>query len=381
MAKAKVLLIGGSYPLPFGGGSINYIYNCTSSFDREDLVVITANALPEENADFDKNSKYKIIRTKCLVNVVKADHISKPLYFALLIASFFKAIVEVLRYQPRVVCITECLYFEVPIIAAAKLLCRKVAVCTYAEEMTQQNKPINDKIYKWVFSRCDLIFTVSDYTSSLVNRYGNFNDKIKKIIPAIAVKGHVQKTYSISDCVKILTVGRLERRKGQVQAIEAISKLHDKYPDIEYNIAGGGPYKDAIELRIKENKAEHFIHLLGKVSDDELNRLYQTSDIFVMPHMLLENGDTEGCPTVFLEASYNKLPVIGGKAGGVSDAIKDGITGFVVNPLTIELYCKLEELIISPDLRKKLGENGYVYASHFVVEKQAAKFREALLSL
>lgn len=381
MNKAKVLLIGGSYPLPFGGGSINYIFNCTSSFECDELVVVTANAIGTENADFDKKSKYKIIRTECLVNVVKPEQISKLGYLLKLLYSFFLTLVAIIKYRPKVICITECLYFEIPIIAASKLLARKIAVCTYAEEMTQQNRPINAKIFKWVFTHCDLIFTVSDYTSSLVNSYGNFNEKIKKVIPAIAVKGNAEKGYNTSNAVKVLTVGRLERRKGQVQAIQAISKLHETYPNIEYNIVGGGPYKEAIEECIRNNNAGSYVHLLGKVSDEELNMLYQISDIFVMPHMLLENGDTEGCPTVFLEASYNKLPVIGGKAGGVSDAIKDGVTGFIVDPLSDELYNALEKLIISSDLRKELGENGYEYASQFVVSNQAAIFRESLLSL
>ena len=47
--------------------------------------------------------------------------------------------------------------------------------------------------------------------------------------------------------------------------------------------------------------------------------------------MLLDNGDTEGCPTVFSEAMGHGLPVIGGTGAGADTAIIHGKNGYIVN--------------------------------------------------
>ena len=70
--------------------------------------------------------------------------------------------------------------------------------------------------------------------------------------------------------------------------------------------------------KISEANASHFITLHDNITDGELSFMYQKSSLFILAHMLLENGDTEGCPTVFAEASGQGIPIIGGTGAGAS---------------------------------------------------------------
>lgn len=119
---------------------------------------------------------------------------------------------------------------------------------------------------------------------------------------------------------------------------------------------------------------EEYVDMKGRVSDQKLLEEYKAADIFVMPHKQLANGDTEGCPTVFLEAGLYSIPVVGGEAGGVSDAILDGKTGYICHVGTNELYEYLEKLISSSQLRESLGLAGRQYASQFSIQSQSKKF-------
>ena len=77
---------------------------------------------------------------------------------------------------------------------------------------------------------------------------------------------------------------------------------------------------------------------------------------------MLDNGDADGCPIVFLEAACYNTTSLGGNVPGTKDAIIDGKTGYIVdskNPLDISR--KLEFLIENPEERTRLGINAHNY--------------------
>lgn len=158
---------------------------------------------------------------------------------------------------------------------------------------------------------------------------------------------------------RVLSVGRIVERKGFHFVMDAICKLKKELPEITLTIVGGGPYFSKLEQKQKDLKAEGYILLKGPLTDEELSRLYSESNLFVLAHMMLENGDTEGCPTVFSEASGCGLPVIGGMEGGASTAIVEGKTGFIVNSRNVDqLADRIKTILTQPELAKQMGQAG-----------------------
>lgn len=280
--------------------------------------------------------------------------------------------------NPKIVYFTEFSFLTVAAFLANPFCKSKFGIFTYSEELQQcAKRVIHRKLMKKVFQKFDAIITVCEYTRNFINRFGCYDQKIFKIIPPISVieGSSLTDSHIVSNQIRLLTVGRLEERKGHIDVIKALSKLYPIYSGIEYNIVGIGKYEMNIKEAIIKYGAENYIHLLGKLPDQDLRNIYIDSHIFIMPHKQLENGDTEGCPTVFLEASYYKLPVIGGCAGGVSDAIIHGETGYITHCDTEELCNYLTLLFDSKLLRDKLGNKGHEYARQFVVANQAQEFR------
>jgi phosphatidylinositol alpha-1,6-mannosyltransferase len=124
-------------------------------------------------------------------------------------------------------------------------------------------------------------------------------------------------------------------------------------------LAGPGPLLDELLDLARECGVSDKVIMTGRVSDSELSALYDLCVVFAMPNRELPDGDTEGFGTVFLEANAHGKPVVGGRAGGVSDAILDGQTGIMVDGQnTDEIAAAIINLLGDPELARRLGENG-----------------------
>jgi phosphatidylinositol alpha-1,6-mannosyltransferase len=158
---------------------------------------------------------------------------------------------------------------------------------------------------------------------------------------------------------RVLSVGRMIERKGFHLLVDAVAKLRRELPDVELTIVGDGPYRPLVEEKIREFAAAGFVTLKGRASDEELSQLYRTADVFVLAHMMLPSGDTEGCPTVFSEASGSGLPVIGGTGGGAATAIVEGETGYIVDSRNVDsLVDRLRTILTNPSFARQMGEAG-----------------------
>jgi phosphatidylinositol alpha-1,6-mannosyltransferase len=129
----------------------------------------------------------------------------------------------------------------------------------------------------------------------------------------------------------LLTVARLEEKKGQDNVIRAMPRILAAVPDAIYVVVGQGHYRDRIIALINELGLSDRVILAGPAEDHELREYYRTCDVFIMANRQLSNGDTEGFGLVFLEAAACCKPVIGGNAGGVPDAVIDRETGVLVD--------------------------------------------------
>ena len=128
------------------------------------------------------------------------------------------------------------------------------------------------------------------------------NEKNIDVIPSCLNQEKINIDTTISKVKnKIISVGRFIERKGFHLLIDVVIELKKSIPDLTLEIVGTGPMKELLLNKIREASASDFITLHDNVTDEELSFLYQKSSLFILAHMLLDNGDTEGCPTVFLK--------------------------------------------------------------------------------
>ena len=126
-----------------------------------------------------------------------------------------------------------------------------------------------------------------------------------------------------------------------------------------YLIAGTGADRSRLERLAHEYEVADWVEFLGRVPDEQLAQLYQSCDVFVMP------SRGEGFGIVYAEAAACGKPVIASNQGGATDAVIHSVTGFAVDPTSVEAVAEAACILLGdPDLARQMGEAG----RRFVVE-------------
>lgn len=156
----------------------------------------------------------------------------------------------------------------------------------------------------------------------------------------------------------ILTVGALQKRKGQDMLIRALPRLCERFPDVLYAMVGSDwerPYLDAL---VTEYGVADRVQFRGVPADDELIQCYQQCDLFALPNRQV-GWDVEGFGIALLEAQACGKPVIAGNSGGTADAIEPGVTGDLVETQSPETLADAIAALLTHSTRARLmGERG-----------------------
>jgi phosphatidylinositol alpha-1,6-mannosyltransferase len=206
----------------------------------------------------------------------------------------------------------------------------------------------------------------SHNTRRMLEAIGVAEHRIQVIHPGVdperfgpsAASSDLRRRLAPAGGLVLLSVGRLQRRKGHDAVLRALLRLGGSADAMRYVIVGDGDERPRLQQLAADLGIQQHVTFVGEVSDSELPSYYGAADLFVHPNRD-DRGDIEGFGIVFLEAAAAGLPVIGGNSGGVPEALEDGVTGFLVDERDPwELVRKIRLLAESEDLRRRLGDAG-----------------------
>lgn len=177
-----------------------------------------------------------------------------------------------------------------------------------------------------------------------------------------------------SNKIRILFVGRVSRYKGVDLLINAVKDKNE----VELIIAGKGPLLNELRNMVIDLQIEDKVKLVGYVSDNNLMKLYDESDIFVLPS--IDEGEAFGY--VLIEAMAFGNALISTELGtGTSWVNIHNETGFVVKPNNIiALSESIEKMIQHPALLKKFKKSSLErFEQKFSLEVMESNLKEAIL--
>lgn len=168
----------------------------------------------------------------------------------------------------------------------------------------------------------------------------------------------VRAKYGLTGGPWALTVARLEWHKGIDTVIRAWPAVRAAHPAARYAVAGEGPRRPQLEAIAREAGVADVVRFLGHVPDTELPALYNAADLYVGASRRYELL-AEGFGISLVEASASGLAVVGGRAAGVPDAVRDGETGILVDPdEAAAVAAGVNRLLGDAALRGRLGAAG-----------------------
>ena len=157
--------------------------------------------------------------------------------------------------------------------------------------------------------------------------------------------------------LRILFVGWLEAEKGIFDLLEACRVLSSKHSFV-LTIAGRGKAEEHARHFVSECNMNSYIVFDGWAHDNHKLRLLSSADILVLPSW------AEGFPNAIIEAMAAKVAVIASAVGNVPDMLEHRRHAMIVPPKNVNaLIDAFEELFVDQQLREKIAEQGFRYAS------------------
>ncbi|HEY0411707.1 MAG TPA: glycosyltransferase [Allosphingosinicella sp.] len=152
----------------------------------------------------------------------------------------------------------------------------------------------------------------------------------------------------------VLHVGRLVEKKGTALLLAAFAGVLETTPGAQLVVIGEGPLRRALERQAAPLGDR--VRFLGACAPDEVAAWMRRAWVLAAPSVTAGDGDSEGLPTVVIEAAASGLPAIVSDHSGLPEAVIEGETGFIVpEGDAAALALRIGQLLAAPDLRERMS--------------------------
>ncbi len=170
----------------------------------------------------------------------------------------------------------------------------------------------------------------------------------------------------------LLTIGRLEMRKGADVLVRVLSRVWQRFPELKACLIGsdsGLCSQDLFTLVPKERQTQ--LTFPGFVDHRDLPSFYQNATIYIAPTLY------ETFAYTILEAMACGVPVIASRVGAVPELVDDGKTGLLVPPGDETTLSKaIIDLLDDTTMRAEMGKRAREKASEYAMEKVGPRMLE-----
>lgn len=206
-----------------------------------------------------------------------------------------------------------------------------------------------------LYKKFDRIFVVSNEgKNKLVNKIPSIREKTEVFINLVSRKSILLQSNSgvgfkdNFDGIRILTVGRLSKEKGQDLAIRVLARLIKEGYNVKWYCVGEGDALETYKKLVSQYNLENHFIFLG--ADPNPYPYIRRCDIYVQP------SRHEGYCITLAEAKCLLKPIVSASFTGANEQIINNETGLVVEGNIEEIYQGVKSLITDPQKRKKFSE-------------------------
>ncbi|MGF1478698.1 MAG: glycosyltransferase [Cyanophyceae cyanobacterium] len=194
---------------------------------------------------------------------------------------------------------------------------------------------------------------------------------IEQYQPHLRHKQFFLKKYGldVEQQVKLISIGRLTPDKGWLFTLDALTQSAQHRHNVTLIIAGDGPLRPQIAGTLAHTSLD--VHLLGRISPEEIPALLINSDIYIT------TSEKETTGLTVLEAMAAGIPVIAPRAGGVVHHVRDGKSGLLYTPQNGKDFTeKLKFLVDNYLARQSLGAKGREFVANYSWDKVVTNLLE-----
>lgn len=299
--------------------------------------------------------------------------------------SYESPIRALIRYLPFLFLEADVIQFDFPMLAAGYrmlgdlLKAPTVVSCRGADvHMLEQRNSQEQEGRLWSLRHASVLHCVSGEMAKTVEHLSGRTKGIWINRPAVDVHRITATShYRSSPTPLILCTGRLTWKKGFDYLLAALTRLNQQGHPFRVQIIGGGELQSVLRFSIEDMGLSSQVELCGFVPPDKVLEMLNAADLFIL------SSHEEGISNAALEAMACGLPVVTTNAGGMAEAVRDGIDGFVVPVRDIAAMAdRIARLLADPALREQMGRSARARVeAEFSLERQARVFEEMYASV
>ena len=248
-------------------------------------------------------------------------------------------------------------------------------------------------IQRWMMRAADKVIAVSENTARICRELGATDANLRLVPPGVDVTAfkpdpagaeRVRQRHSINGGPLLVTVGRLQKRKGHDRILQSLPRIRREHPHLKYLVVGdstGAPASDADDLRclVDSLELQETVTFVGSAPFNELPAYYSAADLFVMPNRQI-GGDVEGFGITFLEAAACGKTSVAGNSGGAVDAVLHDRTGLLVDGENVDSVADgILKLLADPQRRRRLEAGAAQRVAEFSWDRIYERFETAIV--
>ena len=228
----------------------------------------------------------------------------------------------------------------------------------HGNEFLFENDRKKNRITK-TLNKTTSIVANSQFTTGLIKKIIPNKENITYVYPGASDLRNLKSDpfVKITGGPVLITLARLEKRKGHLEILKVIKKLILEFPSILYVIAGDGEEKTKLKKFVNDNQLVFNVKFVGLVNESQKKFLFEKSDLMIMPTLdESKNMSIEGFGISYLEAAFFGIPSIASSIGGTPEVVVNKSTGIIISNFD-ELYDTTRNLLKDNLNLKLLGEN------------------------
>jgi colanic acid/amylovoran biosynthesis glycosyltransferase len=225
------------------------------------------------------------------------------------------------------------------------------------------------------------IAVISDFNRSFLAPYGAGSDTPVRLVHC----GVVPSAYAFrpralpaNGPVRAICVATLNELKGHAVLLDALATGGSQLERVSLDLVGGGPLESSLRAQVERLGLESRVQFHGRRTEDEVARMLDQADVFVLASVVTPTGRMDGIPVALMEALAAGLPVIASRLSGIPELIRDGETGLLAPPGdSVDLARAFRRLLADPEatvVRALAGRR--LIEREFDVERSADRMLE-----
>lgn len=220
---------------------------------------------------------------------------------------------------------------------------------------------------RFKYGTYDRVITISEGIRQVLLSEGLAPEKVTCIHSVVKIDNYnisadrewFEKEFKIPATAPVIgVIAQMIPRKGHRYLLEIAPKLRSLFPDLKIIFFGQGPLRENLEKYVSEHTLSEIITFAGFRKD--MPKILPCLDLVVHPALM------EGLGVSLLQAAAAGVPIVGARAGGIPEIVRDGVNGYLVEPGNVEqLYDAVSKLLENPVLAQQFGVAGRNVVLHY----------------